>query len=225
MRYNNPPSSEAELLDRAQTLTGKTLGNIADILGISTPENLDKNKGWIGQLFEKYLVTSAGTQAEPDFREIGVELKSIPLDNRGKPRESTYVTMVNLIPDKNESWETSMVRIKLLRVLWIPIEGDPGIPVFNRRIGNAILWSPGKKQEMQLKQDWEELIGLVHQGKVDEALSEYGVYLQIRPKGLNAKSLQYGSKDTGEKNKTLPRGFYLRPAFTNLIFNYPSPES
>lgn len=217
MRYTTPPRTESELVQRINAVSGKPLRYIADQLDLDVPGDLLTNKGWIGQLLENYLVTSAGNNAEPDFQEIGIELKTIPLDRRGKPQESTYVTMANLLPDKTNDWETSLVRSKLKRVLWVPIEGDTSIPVADRRIGSALLWSPSPEQELQLKQDWEEISELIFQGKIDEAVSELGVYLQIRPKGMNARSLQKTSDIDGSIHQTLPRGFYLRSSFTEMI--------
>ena len=44
-----------------------------------------------------------------------------------------------------------------------------------------------------------------------------GRYLQIRPKGANAKSLTTTLDEEGNTIQTLPRGFYLRPEFTQQI--------
>jgi len=212
-----PPHSEQELLERANTLTGKTIQSLANELGVVTPEQLLANKGWTGELIEHYLGASAGNAPAPDFCEIGVELKTLPIGPNNKPRESTYICVVSLLPDDTTRWETSLVKRKLARVLWVPVEGDPAIPLPQRRIGSAFLWSPDQSQENVLRNDWEELMEMVLTGKLEQITARYGKYLQIRPKGQNAKSLQAGIDAGGSIAPTQSRGFYLRTSFTNLI--------
>ncbi|MCW8900311.1 MAG: DNA mismatch repair protein MutH, partial [Gammaproteobacteria bacterium] len=113
----------------------------------------------------------------------------------------------------------SWIKRKLQRVLWLPIEADKNIPLASRHIGNAILWSPTESESIQLQQDWEELMELVCLGKLEQVTSHMGRYLQIRPKGANAKSLTTTLDEDGNTIQTLPRGFYLRPEFTQLIIN------
>ncbi len=206
----HPPNSEHELLERSAAMAGKTLQQIASQLNYATPAKLTGNKGWAGEIIEHYLGASAGTLPEPDFRNIGVELKTLPIGLNGKPKESTFVCTVSLLPGDSSRWEDSLVRRKLSRVLWVPIEAGSNIPLAQRRIGTAILWSPDQAQEKILRRDWEELMNMVMMGQLDKITARYGKYLQIRPKAQNAKSLRSGINADGDIVKTLPRGFYLR---------------
>src|SRR5688572_27165375 len=151
------PESEAELLQRASMMAGRRLADIAKECGQTVPENLRREKGWVGQLLEQQLGASAGNLAEPDFPHLGVELKTLPVDTQGKPRESTYVCTAPLQTLIEQTWFNSTVRKKLARVLWVPVEAEPEIPLADRRVGNALLWSPDSAQEMVLQSDWEEL--------------------------------------------------------------------
>src|SRR5690606_39947645 len=87
--------------------------DVATVLGMAVPENLRRNKGWVGQLLEAALGASAGSQALQDFPELGVELKTIPLDANGKPLETTFVCTTPLLDVHQLTWETSTVRNKL----------------------------------------------------------------------------------------------------------------
>lgn len=214
-----PPASEQELLARAATLTGRTLRQIAGALGIPVPRRLGHAKGWIGTLMERYLGAGAGALPEPDFAGFGIELKTLPVGKDGRPQESTYICTVSLRPAPHTGWENSLVKRKLSRVLWIPVEADPAIPVAERRIGGALLWSPDRNQEMILRQDWEELMEKVMLGNLDQLSARLGQYLQIRPKARDAKSLRTGTDAAGRFIKTLPRGFYLRVSFTQQILD------
>ena len=87
---NKAPKSEEELLDNAFAMTGKSLQQIAIHLDLKVPDNQKKAKGWVGELIENYLGATASSLPEPDFQHLGIELKTIPIDEHGKPRESTY---------------------------------------------------------------------------------------------------------------------------------------
>jgi len=171
-------------------------------------------KGWAGQLLEVALGATAGSLSEPDFREIGVELKNIPVTPAGQPRESTYICTVPLLDMSGQTWRTSNVWRKLARVLWIPIEANRQIPIGERCIGNPLLWSPDSEQEKILQSDWEHFAEHISMGQLDRITSRHGHYLQIRPKAANSKILSTGIGETGEFIQTLPRGFYVRALFT-----------
>lgn len=212
-----PPQSEEELLTRARLLAGLTLSELAIKYKQDIPKDTRHAKGWIGQLIEMTLGATASSLAEPDFQLIGIELKTLPLTASGKPKESTYVCTVPLTNLHEQNWQNTWLRRKLQRVLWLPIEADKAIPLAERHIGSAILWSPNKSESEQLQQDWEELMELVCLGKLDQISSHMGHVLQIRPKGANAKSLTTTLDEDGNTIQTLPRGFYLRPEFTQRI--------
>jgi DNA mismatch repair protein MutH len=114
-------------------------------------------------------------------------------------------------------WKASSVYKKLARVLWIPVQSEPQLPVSERRIGNPLLWSPNQEQEEALRQDWEELAEWISLGKVEHIHGRLGKCLQIRPKAANAKELCAAIGIEGNKIQTLPRGFYLRASFTAEI--------
>ncbi len=212
-----PPLSEAELLERCHGIAGLSLGALAERVGVVVPADLRRHKGWVGQLIEAALGADAASLAEPDFRAIGVELKSVPVDREGLPRESTYVCTVPLEEGIGETWESSWVRRKLARVLWLPIEAEAAIPLAARRIGSALLWSPDPCEEELLRTDWEELMEMVCLGRLEEITARLGQALQIRPKAANARVRTAAIGPEGERVLTNPRGFYLRPSFTREI--------
>ena len=213
----SPPNSEEELLTRARNLAGLTLEQLAKKFNQPLPKNTTHAKGWMGQLLEISLGATATSKAEPDFQLINVELKTLPLTPSGKPKESTYVCTVPLTNLHEEEWSSCWLKRKLQRVLWLPLEADKRIPLAERHIGSAILWSPSEEQSMQLQQDWEELMELISLGKLDQITSHMGHSLQIRPKGADAKALTTTLDEEGNTIQTLPRGFYLRPNFTQEI--------
>ena len=212
-----PPHDEAELLQRAQQLAGQTFAALAMQLGLPVPADLKRDKGWVGMLLELHLGASAGSKAEQDFAHLGIELKTIPVDAQGKPLETTFVCVAPLTGTSGVTWQTSHVRHKLARVLWIPVEGDRAIPLAERRVGSPLLWQPSEEEDRQLREDWEELMDMIVLGQVERITARHGAWLQIRPKAANSKALTEAIGEHGEPIMTLPRGFYLKKTFTGPL--------
>lgn len=212
-----PPSSETELLTQAQRLAGYSLGDLAAMAGLPIPDDLKRDKGWIGMLLELWLGASAGSKPEQDFAALGVELKTIPIDRQGRPLETTFVCVAPLTGNTGVTWETSHVRHKLKRVLWVPVEGERQIPLAERRVGAPLLWSPDEDEEQQLRLDWEELMDMIVLGQVERITARHGEVLQLRPKAANSKALTEAIGAHGEPILTLPRGFYLKKNFTGML--------
>jgi len=211
------PKNEEELLARCLEFEGMSFSQLAAYLKLKIPNMQNQRKGWVGMAIEKALGTTAGTKSIPDFNHLGVELKTIPIDAQGEPAETTFVTSIALLTIHQEEWLTSQCYSKLKRVLWIPIESDDSIDYGNRRIGQAILWSPNEEQSSILKADWDELTTMICTGQLEEISASIGEYLQIRPKAANSASLCFAFDQDGSKILTLPRGFYLRKTLTSKI--------
>ncbi|EPF13614.1 Methyl-directed mismatch repair protein [Cedecea davisae] len=213
----SPPKSETDLLRQASLVAGYTLGELAALAGLKAPENLKRDKGWIGILLEQWLGASAGSKPEQDFAALGIELKTIPVDSEGRPLETTFVCVAPLTGNSGVVWETSHVRHKLKRVLWIPVEGERQIPLAERHVGSPLLWSPSEEEERQLQLDWEELMDLIVLGQVERITARHGEVLQLRPKAANSKALTEAIGADGSPILTLPRGFYLKKNFTAAL--------
>lgn len=212
-----PPQTEHELMVRARALAGHTLGELAAVAGIEVPGSQRRAKGWVGQLLEICLGAKAGNRSVPDFEELGVELKTLPVDRTGKPRETTYLCTVDLTEVEGLEWETSRARQKLARVLFVPVLAEPEIALGARFVGMPVLWSPNAAQERALRADWMGHMDVIGRGLVDTITARDGQFLQIRPKAAHSGKLTWSEDDRGEAIMTLPRGFYLRAGFTAEI--------
>jgi DNA mismatch repair protein MutH len=211
------PRTESELLSRALELAGLTLAELGERLGLVVPTELLRAKGWVGQALERALGATARSRAAPDFEAIGVELKTLPVGAKGVPCESTFVCTIDLSRIGDVDWPASLVRKKLARVLWIPVEGAREIPVPTRRLGTPLLWSPSPDDEHALRFDWEELAGIIGRGDVESITGHLGRHLQVRPKAASSRSRRRGIDGEGTSFAALPRGFYLRASFTAQI--------
>jgi DNA mismatch repair protein MutH len=212
-----PPKTEEELQERCRAIEGLSFAQLSMRLNLAIPLNPNQRKGWVGQALECALGTDASNKSIPDFQELSIELKTLPIGKSGRPTESTFITSIPLLTIHEQNWKSSQCYAKLKRVLWFTIEGDTDIPYAHRRIGQGFIWSPNEQQERILAADWDYLTLLISTGQLETINASLGDYLHIRPKAANGKSLCYGFDIQGNKIKTLPRGFYLRSSFTNEL--------
>lgn len=215
----NIPQSEEELVERAQALAGLTLGQIALQANITVPKDLKRNKGWIGLLLEHVLGASAGSRPEPDFPQLGIELKSLPITPQAKPLETTFVSVAPLTGLVGINWQNCYVKKKLARVLWVPIITPRDVPLTDRIVGTPFLWSPCPAEESLLAQDWQELTDMIVLGEVENIHGKHGQVMQLRPKAANSKAKTQAFDRHGKPFMTLPRGFYLKINFTQMLLH------
>ena len=214
---HSPPQHATDLIQRAEAIAGLTLGDLGAMANIVVPENFKRHKGFTGQLLELWLGATAGSKPQQDFPELGIELKTIPIDSAGKVLETTYVCFAHTQIKLGTTWENSSVRNKLSQVLFIPVLGDRAIPPVDRMIGMPVLWQPNEQENAVLKQDWEELTERISLGQIDTITATMGQALHIRPKAADGSALTDAIGSEGETIQTRPRGFYLRKTFTQNI--------
>src|SRR4051812_17519262 len=209
----------AALLAHAHALVGTELGEIADGLGLPVPHGQVRTKGWPGQILERELGVEAGGVRGPDFAALGIELKTVPVDTDLTPRESTAVCQIDPIAIAADSWETSYVREKLQRVLFVALEvpaDDDSVGA--RRVAGVRLWSPDAVEERALRTDFELFVrGYFRRGRTSEITGHLGEVMQVRPKGKNARDLRDGYDADGNPTRVGKCGFYLRPSFVAAI--------
>ncbi len=211
-RAMRAPRDLEELRLRALSLEGVALSELMDVSGLGV-----HTKGKAGEAMERAL-GATGVGANVDFPELGVELKTIPVEVDLKPRESTFVCAVQLADADREEWAQSWVKRKLSRVLWMPIVHHDD----ERVVGRAVLWTPTHEQASILQGDFEEILGAIAIGGIEGVTAHMGRWLQLRPKAADSytRALTLGPNDT--LIETVPRGFYLRARFTGAILRDPS---
>lgn len=234
--YNNNTHIKNNLINniliKAKSLQGYNLEDLHNYLNISSPKSIIKSKGHTGQLIELLLGASATSKPIPDFPELGLEIKTLPIDNNHKVLETTYVCTAPVLSNLNNKnyknnfiFEESVVYKKLNLVLWVPIIYNYKNKIqnsniyTNRIIGQSFIWHPSIKELNLIKTDWIELTEMLILGQADKVSSHYGEVLQIRPKAANSNSITTSTDMEGNKIKTLPRGYYLRTSFTQRIYD------
>lgn len=210
------PKSTEELIIRANKLARKNIGDIANNYHINLPNKLNVKKGIIGQVLEIALGASAGNKPIPDFPNLGIELKTIPVDEKNIPLETTYICTAP-IPFKESVFENSIVYKKMSKVLWFPYTVKKNDHVKNYVLSSPVLWSPNSNEYNQLKNDWEELADMLGLGQFASISSHIGKAMQLRPKAANKKQTICVLDENNELVNIVPKGFYLRKTFTQNI--------
>lgn len=211
------PTSVEELLERARNVSGLTLQELGARVGIEVPEEGVRGKGIAGQILERILGATAATRSEPDFVGLGVELKTIPLDPTGKPKESTFVASIPLASMADTDWEHSVVFKKLAHVLFVPVEAASSTPLPERRVGRAYIWRPTPEEIGLVRRDWERLADMIGRGDIADITGHLGEVLQVRPKAATGSVRRRAPDEEGAVQWATPRGFYLRPSFTRAV--------
>jgi DNA mismatch repair protein MutH len=210
------------LLAHARALVGVELGELADGLGLPVPVGQVRTKGWSGQILEHELGAAAGGARGPDFAALGVELKTVPVEETPDtlaPLESTAVCQIDPVAIAGESWDSSYVREKLARVLFVALAVPAGArSVGERRVVAVRLWSPDADEERALRDDFELFVrGYYRLGRAAEITGHLGAVLQVRPKGRDAADLRDAYDAAGHPTRVGKHGFYLRPGFVAQI--------
>jgi len=207
-----PPRDLPELERRADALAGRSLLDVARELDEHAPVVGLHTKGKVGELIERALGATGGSHATHDFPELSVELKTIPVDEQLRPRESTFVCRISLADAERAEWADSWVRRKLGHVLFVPIvEGE--------RVATPVFWRPSDEEERALRADFDELMGMIGAGHIEDLSARDGEILQLRPKARDGSVRTTAWDRDGELIATVPRGFYLRARFTARILS------
>ena len=221
MRRAPPPASEEELFGRARALEGASVAALARALGAPPPRRGLHAKGKVGTLLEAALGADAASAGVPDFTGLGIELKTVPVGERGAPVESTFVCSLSVAGADRAEWESSRARRKLSRVLFVPVL-EPGSGGDEARLlGPPLLWSPTPAQERVLKDDFDEAMGLLGIGAFERLTARLGRWMQVRPKAATGRVRTLAFGPDGERLETVPRGFYLRARFTGALLRDP----
>jgi DNA mismatch repair protein MutH len=214
-----PPKDETQLLKRSHQLAGLQIGQIAQKAQLTLPRSKKHGKGFVGQLLEQALGASAGNKPQPDFQELDIELKTLPVSPLGKVSETTFVCSIDLRDGFQKTWRESRVYHKLSRVLWVPVEDDPAQEWTLLRVGLPFIWSPTPAEESVLSTDWHDHMNLIAQGLSDGISAQRGEVLQIRPKAANSRVRRIAQDAQGDIFAAKPIGFYLRRQFTQQLLD------
>lgn len=186
--YN--PSDKNSVLEHAKLLVGKTL---RDIINPEEIEYIYKGKGNFGQLVEEYYFEyKPNSKSEPDFPEIGLELKTSPLkqlkSNEYRSKERLVLNIIDYNNIVHQQFENSDFWKKNANILLIFYLYQAGYNLHDYVIRLVNEWSFSLTDLEIIKKDWEFIKQKIKNGKAHELSEGDTFYLGACTKGANAKS-------------------------------------
>ena len=206
-----------ELIERVELLKGQTVTNL---LGA---KDYDKGKGAIGQIIEREgFGVANNSDANPDFKNLGIELKVLPLKTAAKGlsvKERTKVCSINYNGLINEKWISSHAKNKLQKILFVFYYYDKSIPV-NSKILDYLLFELENSSEPLIKEDWERTKDLVKEGKAHLLSESQNVILAASRSGAGKLPESQWPDQPNKKYsaKAKQRAFSLKPSFTKTLW-------
>jgi DNA mismatch repair protein MutH len=199
--------TRAEALRRIRLLTGKDLRPLADQYGITVWKNGHKNKGWAGQVIERYLGLRQNSLQAPDFGSW--ELKVVPvipgLEGTVLVKESMAITMIEPAEVLASKFTDSHLYDKLRSLIVVArvFQDVQETSAYLHSAAEFDLDNPAIRK--QVEADYEAIREVIRARGVDALTGDTGKYVQARTKGRG-----HGSTS---------RAFYARPLFVAHILN------
>lgn len=212
-----PPQNMAELKARLDLIMGFTLGELAAPLRLRVPQSSVHSKGWAGEFVELLLGARAQNLPLPDFVNLGIELKTMPIDRNFEPLETTFLCHAPLYQVRGLNFEKSALAAKTAAMLFVFILAERGMPPAARRLIDYYLFVPSPAERAQIKADFDELMDLAAAGQTAQITARLGTIIQLRPKCADGSQLVPCVDEEGQISATRPRGFYLRRDFNKII--------
>ena len=165
-----------------------------------------KVKGKFGQFLEKYYFEIDNNSAsEPDFKEVGMELKSTPLkklkSGEYSPKERLVLNIINYETIVDEKWEESHFLSKNQLLLLVLYLYETEKSFLDYLIKYVALWKIEGEEKEIIRQDWEKIVNKVREGKAHELSEGDTFYLGACRKGHKEAPRKYSSGEIPAKQR------------------------
>ena len=214
LQYN--PSDKNSVIEYAMKLKGKSLRQVCDVKVL---EHSYSGKGNFGQVLEKfYFGYEPNSNAEADFAQIGMELKSSPLkqlkNDEFRSKERLVLNIINYVNVVNQNFENSDFFKKNASILLIFYLHNAGFDILDYLIKLVDEWSfPSTDLEI-IKKDWQTINEKIANGKAHELSEGDTFYLGACTKGANALSVR---KQPFSEIPAKQRAYSFKQGYVNHI--------
>jgi DNA mismatch repair protein MutH len=199
--------SRREGLAKIRLLTGRDLRPMADQYGIPVWKSGLKNKGWAGQVIERYLGLPQNSLQAPDFGSWElkvVSLRKVP-DGSVRVKESMAITMIEPVEVVANRFEDSHLYDKLRSMIVVArifasVEDASSIlhSAAEFDLDNPAIYK-------QVQDDYDQIREIIRAKGIQSLTGGAGEYVQARTKGRGHGSTSHA--------------FYARPLFVAHILN------
>ncbi|MCP9750448.1 Sau3AI family type II restriction endonuclease [Ferruginibacter sp. HRS2-29] len=185
MERKYDPENKVSVIAHARKLINRTLRE-------SGLDNIHmhghKGKGSFGQVLEEfYFEYKPNSNSEPDFKEIGLELKASPLKKvKGRhynSKERLVLNIINYSDIPNEKFETSSFWKKNANLLLVFYLYELDQDILDYKIRLVSEWEFTNEDLKIIRQDWEKIKEKILSGKAHELSEGDTLYLGACTKG------------------------------------------
>ena len=129
-------------------------------------------------------IISNGGESVPELEKAGIEMKTVRLTVKGRPREAMSFPGFKPLQIIEEDWENSSFYQRIEnRFLFIVFrEGEDGI----ERLDRAVYWNMPYQDRQEAKRVWEETKKRIHENVPNLPKSSESRVAHVRPKAKNA---------------------------------------
>ena len=210
-------TSADSIIEFAKQLKNQTLRQSC---GSEIEKHGYKGKGNFGQILEKfYFGYEPNSDAEPDFKEAGMELKSSPLktlkNGEFRSKERLVLNIINYLDVHKEDFETSSFWKKNAHLLLVFYLHDRDLELLDYVIKLVDGWKYPKEDLKIIKQDWEFINQKINDGKAHELSEGDTFYLGACTKGSTA--LKSFRDQPFNEEKAKQRAYSLKQGYVNHI--------
>ena len=210
-------NSADSIIDFAKLLKDQTLRQAC---GVEIEKHGYKGKGNFGQILEKfYFGYEPNSDAEPDFLEAGLELKSSPLktlkNGEYRSKERLVLNIINYLEVHKEEFETSSFWKKNAHLLLVFYLHDRDLDLLDYLIKLVDGWQYPNEDLKIIKQDWEFINQKIKDGKAHELSEGDTFYLGACTKGSTA--LKSFRDQPFNEEQAKQRAYSLKQGYVNHI--------
>jgi DNA mismatch repair protein MutH len=210
-------NSADSIIEFAKLLKDQTLRQAC---GVQIEKHGYKGKGNFGQILEKfYFGYEPNSDAEPDFLEAGMELKSSPLktlkNGEFRSKERLVLNIINYLKVHEEKFETSSFLKKNAHLLLVFYLHNRDLNLLDYVIKLVDGWKYPNEDLKIIKQDWEFINQKIKDGKAHELSEGDTFYLGACTKGSTA--LKSFRDQPFNEEKAKQRAYSLKKGYVNHI--------
>lgn len=210
------PSSSRSIIDFAKGLKGKTL---REVCGKEIEDHGFGGKGNFGQVVEKfYFGYEPNSNAEPDFLEAELELKTTPLKSLKngslRSKERLVLNLIDYLQVHKEEFKNSSFWKKNSHLLIIFYLYQKELDKLDYLIPLVDDWDFPEKDLEIIKKDWLTIRSKIREGKAHELSESDTFYLGACTKGSKGGNLR---DQPFNEEKAKQRAYSLKQGYVNHI--------
>ena len=210
-------NSADSIIEFAKILKGKTLRTACNV---DFEEFKINDKGGYGKTAEKYYFNyEPNSDAEPDFKEAGLELKCSPLktlkNGDFRSKERLVLNIINYLKVHEEDFESSSFWKKNAHLLLVFYLHDRDLNLLDYIIKLVDGWKYPSEDLKIIKNDWETINQKIKEGKAHELSEGDTFYLGACTKGSTA--LKSFRDQPFNEEKAKQRAYSLKQGYVNHI--------